>query len=133
MPNNFEIHIGFPNDESLSTRKVLEYLKVEQIGWVYSDVFNVDSSPNMLDPHNVPGTLGCLVSKDFAFNAPEVTTRVLKDMQVILSMLSRMRIENARVELEFVFGYSQIKKEKDLLPVLHTWTPPLLPDEMLEF
>lgn len=133
MPNNFEIHIGFPTNENSSTRKFLEHLKSDKKGWVYSDVFNVDSNPEILDPHNVPGTLGCLVSKDYSTNDSRVNEKVREDMQFVLSLLSLIGIENARVELEFVFGYSRQIKDRNLALKLPTWNMPSITSSMLEF
>jgi len=133
MPNNYEIHIGFPTDDNHSAIKVLEHLQSKQRGWVYSEVFNVDSNPDLLDPHNVPGTLGCLLSKDYAANDLRAVDKVLADLQYVLTALSKMEVRNARVELEFVFGYSHHKKKGDYLLELYTWPTPILGSEQLVF
>lgn len=100
--NQFEIHIGFPvhiGDEADVLICKLQALGSK--GWTKSLVSDVYTNPSVIDPHNVPGTLGYLVSRDFA---PAESAILLEETKQVLALMGTSPLENARVELEFAFG-----------------------------
>lgn len=106
MPNKYELHIGFPDTAESEAMNFLGLLKREgREGWSYSEVSNVYTNPDLNDPHNVPGTLKYLLSQNFSRRDGAHEDEVRVEAQWILSKLASMEIEDARLEIEFVYGY----------------------------
>lgn len=149
--NHFELHIGFPKDDERAALTVLETLQKERQGWVHSEVYNVEnierqgwahsevsdvqSYTEVLDPHNVPGTLGYLVSLDFRSNSDQISAEVLAEARYVLSELSRLEIKNARLEIENVFGFLTVTFADDgaVEPSARLFQAASLSDDILVF
>ncbi len=109
--NFFELHVGFPNDAESSAAAVsfVKRISEQSKGWQQSDVRSVHlTRPGCLDPHNVPGVLGSLVSlkvfqEEFSW-AETIESKVMPACSIALSTLSRVGASDARLEIEFPFG-----------------------------
>jgi hypothetical protein len=109
MTNCFEVHLGFPNDlaSAAAARSALCALQALHSDWTYSEVRAVHvKNPGCMDPHNVPGTLGALISREFPVwkgdnGRPD---QVLAEAQMVLSKMATQDFANARLEIEYPFG-----------------------------
>jgi hypothetical protein len=133
VANNYELHIGFPTHEQEAARRLLDVLQNERKGWGYSEVFNVHSDPDLEDPHNVPGTLGYLVSRDFPGKGEHADEDVLAEAQWVLSKISSLNIKDARLEIEFVFGVAKRSTGYGSDSTFLSWESPVLPSSKLQF
>lgn len=115
MSNKFELHIGFPNAAESEAMNFWGLLQREERrkGWSYSEVGNVFTNPNLKDPHNVPGTLRYLMSQNFSGRDDLQEGDVLSEAQWVLSNLAAMGIEDARLEIEFVYGYLTRRQDSE--------------------
>jgi hypothetical protein len=106
MASRFELHVGFPTSAEAAAREFLAGLQRDRkTGWSCSDVLSVHSQIEAVDPHNVPGTLKYLISQSFSDREDVSADDVLLEAQEILSTLAKMDIQDARLEVEYVFGY----------------------------
>lgn len=110
----FELHVGFPTGDSSQAAIAGFLAKLQDKNspdWSRSVVHSVSahlSQAGCLDPHNVPGTLGWLVSrKIFREDRTWDTTKeraVRPACDQALEQLSRLGIDDARLEIEFPFA-----------------------------
>ncbi len=106
MASRFELHVGFPTSAEAAARDFLAVLRREgKKSWSCSDVLSVHSEIEAVDPHNVPGTLKYLISQSFPGREEVSADYVLSEAEKVLSTLGKMDIEDARLEVEYVFGY----------------------------
>lgn len=133
MIHHFELHIGFPVHEQAGARRLLDAFQQKQDDWSYSEVYDVHSNPSIIDPHNVPGTLGCLISKDIQISKQQSAKEVITEAQQAISTLISVDAADARMEIEYVFGYVQITADSQEQPdsAFCIEVPPSLPDEWL--
>jgi len=114
----FELHAGFP-DDSRSASAAERFLQKRAGGrpWNRSEVTAVDiKSPGCVDPHNVPGTLGSLVSCSISSKGQStwesaVAQDVLPTCSAALESLSTLNAKDARLEIECPFGWLTINEE----------------------
>jgi hypothetical protein len=113
--NFFELHVGFPDDVADGEPALVDsFLDVMQRtnspDWSRSTVRSMypSGATCALDPHNVPGTLGWLVSRKIfqAERSWEVTQEklVLPACDHALEQLARLGARDARLEIEFPFA-----------------------------
>jgi hypothetical protein len=149
--NYFELHIGFPVNDESAAMTVLETMQKKRPGWVHPEVYNVENKERQgwvhsevsdvrsyteeLDPHNVPGILGYLVSLDFRSNSDQIAAEVLAETRYVLSELSRLDIKNARLEIENVFGFLTVTFAEDgsAEPSARVFQTASLPENKLVF
>jgi len=106
MGSRFELHVGFPTSAEAAARDFLAIvLNGGKRGWSCSDVLSIHSEMEAEDPHNVPGTLKYLISQSFSDREEVSADYVLSEAQNVLSTLAKMDIDDARLEVEYVFGY----------------------------
>lgn len=118
MTNCFELHIGLPDDAASvnAGRKLLAVLRDQHSDWTCSDVFAV-SAKGCIDPHNVPGTLRLLISREGPVISREVpvwdqlTTvgssveaEVRGEAQRALDLMTTADFRDARLEIEYPYG-----------------------------
>jgi hypothetical protein len=105
MSRKFELHVGFPKTAEAAAESFMAQLAREgKQGWGCSEVHSVYSETAAVDPHNVPGTLKYLVSRGFSHIDEESDSQVMSDAQWAISTLASMDIDDARLEIEYVFG-----------------------------
>jgi len=108
--NFFELHVGFSTE--LGESLVADFVTRIQNGepdWSRSFVRSVHvTRPGCFDPHNVPGTLGWLVSRKIFQSAvgwkKTVEEAVLPASSRAVEELSILGATDARLEIEFPFG-----------------------------
>lgn len=118
----FELHAGFPDDPD-SANAANSFLHVAAAGggqtWTRSEVTAVYmKSEGCLDPHNVPGTLGTLVScairnEGHAPWKATVEEAVLPTCASALKTLGRLGSSNARLEIECPFGWMGVQESQE--------------------
>ena len=114
MLGKFELHVGFPETAETEAMSFFSLLKNEgREGWSCSEVDSVHCESADVDPHNVPGTLRYLISKGFSERELASEEEVLSDAQWVISKLADMDIDDARLEIEYVFGYLTRRKNDD--------------------
>jgi hypothetical protein len=122
MVNCFEVHLGFPDDPShiAFVPIILERLRSDHPQWTCSDVRNVFvKRPDFFDPHNVPGILRSLVSREIVVESgSDGDQTVLNAAQAALHLLSEAGLLGARLEIEYPFGYLSARLVKDR--IVHT-------------
>jgi hypothetical protein len=107
----FELHAGFP-DDAVSRAGADQFLNENaRLGWTRSVVSAVFiKNPGCVDPHNVPGTLESLISRQ-VFRSDELswptTIRrfALPLVESALRDLGEAGATNARLEIECPFGW----------------------------
>lgn len=114
----FELHAGFP-DDSVSALAAERFVQLSAGGrsWTRSAVTSVHmKNPGCIDPHNVPGTLGSLVSctilgSEQASWEAVIEQVVLPTSAAALENLSRLGARDARLEIECPFGWLSTQEE----------------------
>lgn len=111
----FELHIGFPNQAQDRVGEFLARVRATNSPeWNRSAVRAVHlTKPGCIDPHNVPGTLGWLVSRkiyqiDGSWDRT-VDRIILPACDHALEQLSRFGLKDARLEIEFPFACREAK------------------------
>jgi hypothetical protein len=108
----FELHIGFPR-QSAAEDRTGEFLARVQAhnspSWSRSAVRSVHlTKPGCIDPHNVPGTLGWLVSRKIYQDAGSwehtIDRTILPACDHALEQLNGLGLTDARLEIEFPFA-----------------------------
>lgn len=122
MTNCYELHIGFPDDErSLGAASSLlhEPQRTSQ-GWTQSDVHRVHSKDvACLDPHNVPGTLRLLVSRDIpAWDnmraaSPDLPGDVITAADEVLAKMEGEEFADTRLEIEYPLSSHSLRFQAD--------------------
>lgn len=109
--NFFELHVGFAHEGSGKAADdfLAQLIKMDSPDWSRSVVKSVHiTKPGCMDPHNVPGTLGWLVSRKIFLSAGSwkstVNRIVLPACEQALGLLSSRGVSNARLEIEFPFA-----------------------------
>jgi hypothetical protein len=123
----FELHIGFPRQERADDT-VGEFLRrirsQNSADWSRSTVRSAHLT-GCIDPHNVPGTLGWLVSRkiyqDFGSWDDTVDRIILPACDHALEQLNRLGLTDARLEIEFPFACREARMVEDRL-VRSSWS-----------
>lgn len=108
----FELHIGFPRQEQAqdTVGEFLAKIRAQSSpDWSRSAVRSVHlTKPGCIDPHNVPGTLGWLVSRKIYQNSGSwehtIERTILPACDHALEQLNRLGLTDARLEIEFPFA-----------------------------
>jgi hypothetical protein len=108
--NFFELHVGFST--ALGDPVVTDFcerIRRDSADWARSEVRSAHvTQAGCFDPHNVPGTLGWLVSRKVFQNpggwSKTIDSVVLPAAAGALEALSDIGAEDARLEIEFPFG-----------------------------
>ena len=110
MTNCFELHLGFPDDGAsvAAAERLLGLLRRQKPDWTCSDVLVV-SAKGCIDPHNVPGTLKVLISREIPLSelteaGPSLERNVLAAAQETLSLMTTAAFTDARLEIEYPYG-----------------------------
>jgi hypothetical protein len=110
MTNCFELHLGFPDDPAsvAAAERLLAVLKAQKPDWTCSDVLMV-SAKGCIDPHNVPGTLKVLISREIPLSelteaGPSLERNVLRSAQETLNLMTTSAFTDARLEIEYPYG-----------------------------
>jgi hypothetical protein len=108
--NFFELHVGFSTalGDSVVTQFTTQMCQKDR-DWTRSVVRSVHlTQPGCFDPHNVPGTLGWLVSRKIFQSTSgwkkTIDDAVLQAANRALCELSELGAADARLEIEFPFG-----------------------------
>jgi hypothetical protein len=134
MSRRFELHVGFPKKAENAVKAFINSLAREnREKWSCSEVDAVYSEAAAEDQHNVPGTLGFLVSKSFSDRDVTSDEEVLAEAQWVISKLAEIDVPDARLEIEYVFGYlTRRKNDDDSGASLRFSEPPEWSDQMLK-
>ena len=117
VTNCFELHLGIPDS---SGSVAVAYAALSNLrrqvaagvpSWTYSDVRSVFvKNPGCFDPHNVPGTLRSLLSRELpvweylsGLDAL-IDHEVLPSAQSVMDQLAAAQMADARLEIEYPFG-----------------------------
>lgn len=114
-----ELHAGFPDDREsgAAAARFLQAHPAER-SWTRSEVTAVHmKSPGCIDPHNVPGTLGFLVSCAIQ-NQGRPWASVISDVVVptgisALDTLGGLGAGDCRLEIECPFGWLSVRDGED--------------------
>ncbi len=138
----FELHIGFP-DDPLSEAAADAFLREGTPtlnDWSRSQVRAVHTKgPGCIDPHNVPGTLGSLISQPvFVRQGPWPATTIQNVLVPVceeaLALLRRLGVSDARLEIECPFGWLSFRQEHGTTAQETIIRAPLtIPSEQLTF
>jgi hypothetical protein len=121
MTNCFELHLGFPDDPAsiAAAERLLTALRAQKPNWTCSDVLVV-SAKGCMDPHNVPGTLKLLISREIPLSeltegGSSLERDVLTATQQVLNFMNTSEFTDARLEIEYPYGCFDLRRHSGKL------------------